>query len=136
MSASALNAYLRSVKHKPFEWGVHDCLTFSNGAFKAFHGFGFGDDWLGRYMVDGRLLRRRAMIKEFGFDNFECAVDERLQRYDGVPPKGALVTTKHARVWLLGQAMGICVGNKAAFVTDWGMVYSPLQAVYNCWVPK
>ncbi len=30
----SLNDYLKSVSDKPFVWGQHDCLTFTNGAYK------------------------------------------------------------------------------------------------------
>jgi len=63
----SLNAYLKSVKDKPFEWGKHDCLTFTNNAYRQMYGIGWADDWLGKYMKDAQLLRRKDLEKEFGF---------------------------------------------------------------------
>jgi hypothetical protein len=54
----SLNAYLKEVRDIPFEWGSHDCLTFTNNAFHRMFGEGWADDWLGRYMVDGRPMRK------------------------------------------------------------------------------
>ncbi|WP_405048979.1 hypothetical protein ROLI_040320 [Roseobacter fucihabitans] len=52
----ALNAYLDSVRDRPFAWGDHDCLTFTNTCFHKLHGEGWADDWLGAYMKDGNTL--------------------------------------------------------------------------------
>lgn len=130
----SLNAYLKSVRHKPFVWGDHDCLTFTNDAFRAMYGEGWADDWLGRYMIDGRVMRRRELITEFKSSNFTKAVDKKLTRIDYVPPLGALVTTKQAQRWITGVAMGICTGSKAVFLSKEGVLYLPLDAIEQAWI--
>jgi hypothetical protein len=129
-----LNEYLKSVRHLPFQWGVHDCLTFSNAAFKSIHGYGWADDWLGRYMKDGKPLRRLETIKEFGFREFDDAIDERLERCKGVPPLGAIVTTKQSEQWLTGVALGICTGTRAVFISRKNMLSFSLDAIDKSWV--
>jgi len=54
-----LNSYLKDIRGKPFSWGEHDCLTFTNDAFVQMYGSGWADDWLGRYMEGNRVFRRK-----------------------------------------------------------------------------
>jgi hypothetical protein len=129
-----LNAYLKAVKSKPFVWGQHDCLTFTNDAFTAMYGEGWADDWLSRYMVNDRPMRRNELMREFRCSDFGKAVDKRLQRVDCVPPLGALVTTKKARKWVTGVAIGICTGSKCAFLDKVGVIYLPLDDIDGAWI--
>lgn len=129
-----LNEYLKSVSEETFVWGQHDCLTFTNDAYRAMYGEGWAEDWLGRYMDDTRVLRRGELKKEFGYSNFDKAVDGKLHRLEHIPPLGALVTTKKARKWVTGVAMGICTGSKAVFLDKVGLVYLPLDDVEKAWV--
>lgn len=131
-----LNSYIRQFRSEPFRWGQHDCLTFSNGAFKAYHGFGYADDWLGRYMNGADPMLRSQMRKQFGAETFDEAIEQRLEPVGHVPPRGALVATKRAEKWLIGYALGICVGTKAAFVSRAGVVYYPLEEITKAWVPR
>lgn len=135
-----LNDYIRSVRGVPFSLGQHDCLTFSNEAFRAFHGFGYADDWLGRYMIETpygtRSMRKDQLRTEFGCFTFEDAVDQRLDRVSHIPPRGALVATSRVERWMIGNALGICVGTKAAFLSRAGVVYSPLDDIDRAWMPK
>lgn len=133
-SLSNLPDYLKSVADTPFEWGVHDCLIFTNDAWRAMHGYGWADDWLGRYMTDGRPMNRTQLQEEFGHATFTKAVDDRLLRVTGLPPRGALVTTRKARRWAIGNALGISVGLKAAFVTSQGVMYHPIETIDKAWI--
>jgi hypothetical protein len=129
-----LNGYLESVMDKPFSWGVHDCLTFSNGAFYAMYGQGWADDWLNRYMINGRPMRRRELIKEFNCRDFYSAIDQKLCRIDYAPPLGALITTTRTKSWIIGSALGICAGSKAVFISETGLQSLTLEAVNQAWV--
>lgn len=131
-----LNDYLRAVRSEPFRWGKHDCLTFSNAAFKAYHGFGYADDWVGEYMRDGDPILPSMMRAKFGAHTFDEAVERKLMQVQHIPPKGALVATKKAERWLIGYALGICTGTKAAFLSRAGVVYSPLDDIDKAWMPK
>ena len=130
----SLNAYIRSVNNKPFEWGKHDCLTFTNGAYRAMYGEGWAEDWLNRYMKNSTLLKRDGLRKEYGFSSFTSAVDKKLTRIDYIPPLGALVTTKKTRRWAIGVAMGICTGSKAVFLSEKGLLHLPLDYIYQSWI--
>lgn len=129
---------MREIANTPFKWGQHDCFTFTNTAFEKMHGKGWADDWLNSYMSnDGYPLKKTSLQSRFGFDTFEEAVDTKLLRYDGIPPRGALVTTKNScRNWYVGAAMGISIGTKAAFLSDTGTIYLPIETIDNAWVIK
>jgi len=129
----SLNGYLASVRDKSFKWGEHDCLTFTNGAYKAMYGAGWADDWLGRYAQN---LRRDKLKSEFGFNSFTAAVDSKLNRINYVPPLGALVTTKQSQRWIIGVAMGICTGQKAVFLSKKGMLFLPLDYIHQAWIKE
>lgn len=130
-----LTAYIDDCESRSFVWGKHDCLTFTNGAYRAMYGAGWADDWLGRYMVDGRPMRRDELRKEFGWSTLEAAIDNRMDRVK-FPPRGALVTTKHAQRWVTGVAMGICTGTRGVFLSKEGVIYLPLDLIDNAWINK
>ena len=141
MGQKDLNQYLREANDKHFHWGEHDCLIFSNHAFKAYHGYAYGEDWLGRYLRDGKPKTTQEMREEYGFENFEEAINTRLTKIDDVPPKGSLVATqetrqRHRALRFLPYALGISVGTKAAFVSDKGIIYLPLDSVTSAWIAK
>ena len=131
-----LNSYIRQVRSEPFHWGGHDCLTFSNTAFKLYHGFGYADDWLGEYMDGDDPILPSKMRAKFGAQTFDEAIALRLQEVSHVTPRGALLATRKAERWLIGYALGICVGTKAAFLSRGGVVYSPLDEIDRAWIPK
>lgn len=135
-TSESLTAYLKEVSDKPFRWGQHDCLIFTNTAWQRMHGAGWADDWLGRYMKDDRPRSRAQLRAEYGWRNLRDAVDARLRRIEHFPPTGSLVTTAHTPhgSFYLGVAFGIAVGARAAFVGIEGLVYLPLEYVQNAWV--
>lgn len=133
-----LNAYIKAVRSAPFKWGRHDCLTFTNGAWRAMYGHGWADDWLGRYMVatayGERPMRKDQLRSEFGFFSFVDAVDDKLTRVAHVPPRGALVVTDRVAGWGIGYGMGICTGIKAAFLSRQGVIYMPITDISKAWI--
>lgn len=135
-SQKQLNDYLREVKDKPFRWGEHDCLIFSNAAFKAYHGYGYADDWLGRYMKNDNPLPLSRLRVEYDAVDFDQLIDERLQPISYTPPKGAICATTMADRSRIGYGLGISIGTKAAFLSRQGVVYFPLDNVTKAWVQK
>ena len=131
----ALQDYLKEVAGRPFAWGTHDCLTFTNEAWHRMHGHGFADDWIGRYMGrTGRPLSRRTLIQAFGHLTLDKALDARLSRCESVPPRGALVVARANRNRSFDYAMGIANGEKAAFLLAAGVVYLDIDRVAGGWV--
>ena len=131
----ALYKYLDEVHTKSFMWHTHDCFMFTNEAWDRMYGHGWAEDWTKRYVSDtGLYMKRDQLRREFGFNELEEAVDSKLTRVNGIPPKGALVTTNKVRHWVIKQAFGISIGNKAAFVGKGGLKFIPIQHITNAWI--
>ncbi len=130
----SLNNYLDDVRNTPFEWGKFDCLIFTNNAFKAMYGVGWADDWLDRYMDNGRVLRRSELRKEFSYSNMIEAIDKKLKRIDFIPPLGSLIATDLEIRFTVGYALGISVGSKACYLNKEGVTWKPLETVNYSWV--
>jgi len=132
---SRLNDYLGEVCDVPFEWGVHDCFTFTNGAWKAMYGQGWADDWLGKYMTEGKPMRRDELRKTFRFGGIDAALRSRLTPYDR-PVLGSLVTTKKNQRWMIGVAMGISLGSRCVFLSKGGLIKLNAEDVQSSWGPN
>jgi len=135
MGKKELNKYISSVSNVPFEWGVHDCFTFTNSAWQAMYGHGWADDWVGKYMADGQPMRRDQLRKTFKFSTFEQALGSKLKPYER-PIYGSLVTTKKRQRWVIGVAMGISLGSRCVFLTKDGLVKLHAEDVESCWIPN
>lgn len=128
---ASLNQYLREIADKPFRLGRHDCLTFTNEAWRRMYGHGWADDWEGRYL---RARGTKDLQAEYGHETIEAAVSARLMRCVAIPPRGALVTAVGAGGWLTGKAFGIAVGSNAAFLSGTGVIYLPISDIETAWV--
>jgi len=126
--------YIRSVFDKPFAWGEHDCLIFTNTAWREMHGEGYADDWLGKYMRGSKPVGKKALQKAYGFNTLEQALDDRLQRVEHLPPWGALVTSSQIERYATGAALGIACGVRACFVGERGVVYTPIDQIKGAWI--
>jgi len=82
--------YLRNYPCAPLVPGENDCLTFTDGAWRAMHGRGWATDWIGQYATHGRFLGRKALTEAFGFTSILDAIDDRLERCPHVPHLGIL----------------------------------------------
>ena len=135
---SQLHSFLKEVKHRPFEWGVWDCLIFTNEAFRRMDGDGWADDLLTRYTQGNKLLTRAQIRFEYGFQTVDDMLQDRMQRAYDVPPRGALVTSSESslRADYLGVGFGISVGSSAAFLSEQGVVYYPIEYIDSAWVKE
>ena len=132
---SRLNEYLSEVCDVPFEWGVHDCFTFTNGAWKAMYGQGWAEDWLGKYMIEGKPMRGYELRKTFRFGGIDAALRSRLTPYDR-PVLGSLVTTERSQRWMIGVAMGISLGSRCVFLSKDGLIKLNAEDVQSSWGPN
>lgn len=128
--ASLIN-YLKEIANIPFRLGRHDCLTFTNEAWRRMYGQGWSQDWLGRYMS---ARTQDDLRVEFGFDTFEEAIDTKLRRINYLPPRGALVIGAGETGWLTGKALGLCVGTNSAFLSSAGVVYLSTADIQSAWI--
>ena len=131
-----LNTYISNVADLPFEWGVHDCFTFTNGAFRAMYGKGYADDWVGRYMLNnGQPKHSKSMMREFRASNLHEGLSKKLRTATGAPP-GCLVTTKKNQRWVTGAALGISLGSRAVFLSRDGLIKLNIEDIESAWVPE
>lgn len=131
-----LNAFMRAVAQRPFQWGEWDCIIFTNDAFKAMYGDGWADDLLERYMLDGKLLTRHQIRAEYGYQTINDMLTDRMAQAYNVPPRGSLVVggSDIAEAGYLGASFGIAVGSSAAFLSATGVVYYPIDLIESAWV--
>ena len=125
-----LPEYLRSVQKKPFCWGEHDCLTFTNKCIEIYCGFGYADDWIGEYKC--ALSARRwylKMLKKYGYDCITDAIDDRLTRVDvKVPVDGSLVARKEdGKKPVVGRIMGIYYAGSVVFLSSAGLQFTLIK---------
>lgn len=130
----ALNQYILDVRDIPFNWHTNDCFMFTNNAFRAMYGQGWADDWVGKYIKNGKYLKRDELRKVFKADSLTEAIDRKLERIRFVPPRGALVTTNKARSWVISYALGICVGSSAVFLSQDGVISMPIEYTNDAWI--
>lgn len=116
---SAFDKYLEQSRQKPFAWGDHDCITFANKACAAQKGYGFADEFLGKYTTSqGALLTYRRWLKSSNHSTLIEAVDDRLERLKtNIPPIGSIVAKQDDLAnAVLPIKFGVCVGRLIAFV--------------------
>jgi hypothetical protein len=133
----SLQIYLGEVLERPFVFGEHDCLVFTNEACRRMHGRGWADDWIGRYATkSGAPLARRTLQSRFGHRTFVEAIDARLVRIRrAYPPRGALVATAEiaGAAAPFDIALGVANGERAAFLGPSGIVWRELAACSAAW---
>lgn len=119
----------------PFEWGVHDCFTFTNNAFRAMYGYGYADDWIGLYMQDGQPVNRQQLRKLFKASTIDQGLSQKLIKSE-TAPHGCLVTTKKNQRWWTGVALGISLGSRCVFLGKQGLIKLNIEDIESAWVPK
>ena len=130
-----LNIYLSNLSDEPFEWGVNDCFTFTNGAFRAMYGVGYADDWMGRYM-NGRTPKHASSLRrEFKHSTLFNGLASKLVRVQH-PVFGSLVTTSKNQRWVTGAALGISIGSRGIFLSKDGLIRMNIEDVESAWVLK
>jgi hypothetical protein len=119
-----LAQYFDDIRHEPFEWGLHDCLKFADGAIEAQTGELIFTDWYGRYKTEwGCLLNYRRQLRRTGFCDIIEAVDSRLSRFSGkIPPRGSIIGRK-AEPMITGLILGVVISDKAVFLSEDGLQF-------------
>jgi hypothetical protein len=124
-----LDDLIDSLRDKPFAWGKNDCLNFANKAHLAMTGKLLASDWSGDYTTAfGAKRHYLKLLKTQGFTSIEQALDKRLTRiHVKLPPRGSLVG-RLADNQVTQIALGVCIGEKVAFISDEGVVFLQTQA--------
>lgn len=95
-----LAAYLEPLRMRPFQWGRHDCCTFSAGAVEAMTGTDPMPEFRGRYSTaigSARVLRR------FGAGDLAATMDRKFVRLPAsLARRGDIVMTT--------GLLGVCLG--------------------------
>lgn len=123
-----LHSYLNSVRHKPFEWGVHDCVQFVKNAVEA----------QTKNKID--LPNYTNLRQAISLCKKVCIVSEldgRFARCNHIPPIGSIVAVQDTMRVNTGPRLGIVVSDKAAFVSPNGLVYQKLRPETDLyWIVK
>ena len=130
-----LNIYLSNLEGVQFEWGTHDCFTFTNGAFRAMYGVGYADDWIGRYMNGSTPKHASSLRREFKHSTLFNGLASKLVRVQQ-PVFGSLVTTSQKQRWAIGASLGISIGSRGIFLSKDGLIRMNIEDVESAWVLK
>ncbi len=124
---------IEEARSKPFEWGVHDCVTFADGACLVQTGKGFAADWVGKYStaLEARRFFARRM-RAGGYTDCIHAMDKRLIRGLGFPKQGSIIA-REAEKQCTGFTLGVAISTKAAFVGDSGLVFDRIVPTDIWW---
>ncbi len=139
--AERLHAALAERRHRPFEWGTHDCCLFACDVIRDAGGVDYAAPFRGRYRSAAgaaRALRRflgPASPKLRPADLLEAAA-EKITRDNGleeVPPlmaqRGDFVLVDETE----GPALGVCLGSHIVAAGPMGAVLRPLAAARRAW---
>lgn len=131
----ALDKFINDNRDKGFQWHTNDCFMFTNRAWEVMYGHGWADDWSNKYITDnGMYMSFKELQEEFGFSTLEEAIDSKLTRVEGVPPRGALVLTNYSEKFALRKSFGISVGNKCVFLGKRYLTFLPTKYITEAWV--
>lgn len=122
-----LAAHVEEWRHKPFQWGLHDCAMFCVYGEKAICGETRFDDYLGRYSTAIGSMR---LLREMGAGTLaENACDRMAEIQPSEAGRGdwALIDTPD------GDALSLIVGDKVAAMGKDGLVFLPREAVKRAW---
>ena len=128
-----LGEYIEAERHKPFEWGVNDCVTFANGAVVAQTGQGFCDDWCGKVSTAKEAVGFfRQRLAAGDYNGPLNMMDARLDRGEGFPPRGSIIA-REIDDGFTGYALGVTLSAKAAFVACNGLYFAEIINADTWW---
>jgi len=110
--------YIESVKDKPFEWFLHDCVAFQNKCERAYTGENLLPDIINKY---NNLKGAIKVIKSMG----EVSLYHIMLKKFGKPiqiskaKRGDIVYKKNG---LEGASLGRCMGEISYFVGEEGLL--------------
>ena len=125
--------YINENRNKDFDVGIHDCFTFTNGAWNAMHGKGYADKFIGKYCNLNDVEISKVLFNLYGHIRIKCCINKLLKPINGVPPKGALVAmiNKHG---FDNYGLGVCMGVNSVFVGKKDLVFYPTSKIDGAWI--
>lgn len=119
-----LAAYLEPLRLRPFEWGRHDCCTFSAGAVEAMTGVDPMPEFRGRYTT---AIGSARALKRYGAGTLEATLDTKFERVPAaLAQRGDVIMTE--------GLLGICLGGIAVVVGSAGERDGLLRIPRGSWV--
>lgn len=116
MSYQSLNAYVESVRDRPFEWGSWDCCRFAAGAVEAMTGENPMAEFLGAYSDKSSA---QAALREIGAGTLYHTLLKKFgrPRHPSRAQRGDIAYAVHD-----GPTLGVCLGQDCAFVGQQGQL--------------
>lgn len=130
-----LNAYVAAGESAAFRWGKTDCGLWACGAVTAMTGVDPGAELRGRYRSRRGAI---AALQAFAGGGLRETVERVAARFDIAPlpsplyaQRGDWVLARGAEDW--PDALGVCVGGDAVFLTPSGLQRSRLGDALAAW---
>ena len=127
-----LEVYIESIRSKPFNWGLHDCVVFANQIVKVQTGKGFLDEHLPDYDTALKANRTyQTILTAMKVSNLKEALDTKLKRFIGlIPPKGSIVCKEHIQrmEYGIGYNLGVAIAHRAGFLSENGLQFLRIRS--------
>jgi len=110
---------------QPFEWGTNDCCMFAVSVVEAITGVDHGIAYRGYKTKRGAASR---LLKAGGTESIATDALGAPKSYK-FARRGDVVSYKSVEE----IALGICIGDKIAAVSDNGLILLPMNQAINAW---
>jgi hypothetical protein len=126
---SRLNAVIEGARDKPYVLGSWDCFRLACNVLEALTGVDRWPEWRGRYATKEQALRLLASRAS----SFEDAGDG----FFGVPHVATAFARRGDIVALAtgdgAKHLGVCLGSRAACLSESGLVFVPVAKCLCVW---
>jgi len=126
-----LAEFIQGAQKRPFVWGEFDCCLFAADWVMVATGVDVAADLRGKYKSETGAAR---VIKKYG--GIERMVDDLLAPYGAI--KLPIAKARRGDVCLLdtplGEALGVCVGERIACATFNGVAMAPMRSAQAVWM--
>lgn len=130
---SRFSAVLKEYRQSPFVWGEHDCCLFAADMIRAMTGLDPAESFRGRYTT---AIEAFVVIEQSGADSFVELVSQVCEQH-GFPDidpafaqRGDIGITNGPP---FGDNLGVCIGQKFAFLGESQMLYKDHAAISKSW---
>jgi hypothetical protein len=123
-----LNAWLDSVREKPFSWGAHDCVMGAADAVKMMTDEDPAKAYRGRYVT--RTEAARVLVEHGGLEAMVTAALGAPLSNPKFAQRGDLVLVDSGAE---GPAIAVVILDKAAAPGPEGVVFVPMEAWQKAW---
>lgn len=121
-----LDVYIRASRARAFEWGAHDCVTFTASWVAMMRGADPIAAYRGTYATETGA--RRAMLSVGARNLVELA-----RHFFGDPDPTRASLAQRGDIVFAGDALGISLGGRGAFLGTGGLAFLPARAFDLHW---